>query len=71
MNEIYKKLTTIKLNKFKLEKIFLKIKFSFSKVVFFCFRSHERLELLAHHLYINTITASAASLSEMTLGKGS
>ena len=34
MNEIYKKLTTIKLNKFKFEKIFKKITFSFSKLNF-------------------------------------
>ena len=34
MNEIYRKLTTIKLNKLKLLKVFLKITFSFSKLDF-------------------------------------
>ena len=34
INEIYKKLTKIKLNKFKLKKVFKKITFSFSKVNF-------------------------------------
>ena len=61
MNEIYKKLTTIKYNKFKLRKV-KKITFSFSKVNFsllekenpskkvdfFYFHSHERSKLPAH-----------------------
>ena len=34
MNEIYKKLIAIKLNKLRLEKVFQKIIFSFSKVNF-------------------------------------
>ena len=34
MNEIYKKLTTIKLNKVKNKNVFKKITFSFSKVDF-------------------------------------
>ena len=64
MNEIYKKLTTIKLNKLKFKKVLNKITFSFlkvnfsllekkillEKVDFFYFRSHERSELLAHKM---------------------
>ena len=34
MNEIYKKLTTIKLNKLKFKKVLKKITFSFSKINF-------------------------------------
>ena len=72
MNEIYKKLTTIKSNKFEFKKIFLIIAFSFSKVHFsllakkslskksrfyFHYRSHKRSELLAHILqYCNCNT---------------
>ena len=65
MNEIYKKLTTIKQNKLKFKKVLKKIRFPFSKVNFsllenkillkkrrfYYFRSHERSELPAHKFF--------------------